>query len=700
LALKLRGALLGAGNIALKSHAPQWARDPVLRERVEIVAVADLAPANLAAVRELLPDARPYADAAELLEHERIDFCDICTPPFTHRSLIERAARAGVHVLCEKPLAPTLADAEAIAAAVRAAGIVFTPCHQYRWSPQWQALRTLLPRIGRVTFAEYEVLRSAANEGNPHWQPTWRTEPALAGGGILVDHGAHIFYQLRSVLGTPRTVGATVGRHLHHGYGVEDTAEVALDYGGCEARIHLTWAARERAIRFRFVGEAGEIVGDDQSLTVRAARTETLRFDDGMSKNSSHAEWYVPLLREFTEAMQGRARDDEPLEEALFVARLTDRAYASSGRTLSLETGEPVVTASDRGVSARTGTARTPVLADLPGSSAGPVPTPVPPRRRRLAIALRVGGGLALVAMAWFLLRRIDWPGFWNAIGTSDPRWLALAAALNLVALGFAAMRWLALLRPLSPLSRWRDAFKALIVGLTVSAVVPARGGEVARMAWLHKRTGLSRIAILSSIGLDQLLNVAGLMLGLALMPWFVGIPPWLRVSAQVALFAFAAFAILILVLRPRQPVPAAEVEGPATPAGLLARVRHGLTAARSARSLGGSLAASLTVWIIELIVMRVALHAVDIDLPMSETLVVLAAVNLMLVFPIAPANLGSFEIGATLGLRGFGVANERALAFAICYHALQIVPIAVLGLLIVGSEGLRGAVAEVGAGG
>jgi hypothetical protein len=295
---------------------------------------------------------------------------------------------------------------------------------------------------------------------------------------------------------------------------------------------------------------------------------------------------------------------------------------------------------------------------------------------------------VAFAVIAFVLLRRLDWAGFWRAIGTSDPRWLALAAGLNLVALGFAAMRWTALLRPLAPLSRWRDSFKALIVGLTVSAVVPARGGEVARMTWLHRRTGLSRVAILGSIGLDQLLNVAGLMLGLALMPWLGGIPPWLQVSARIALYAFAAGAVLILLLRPRR-APAAGDPG-AAPAGILARIRHGLSAARSARALGGSLAASLTVWVIELLVMQVALHAVDIDLPMSATLVVLAAVNLMLVFPIAPANLGSFELGATLGLRGFGVANERALAFAICYHALQIVPIAVLGLWIVGSEGLN----------
>ena len=112
--MRLRGAMLGAGNIALRGHAPQWAHDPRLREEVEIVAVADLSRSNLEAARAWFPQARLYERAEELLDAETLDFCDICTPPSTHRPLVEKAAARGLHVLCEKPLAPTLADAERI----------------------------------------------------------------------------------------------------------------------------------------------------------------------------------------------------------------------------------------------------------------------------------------------------------------------------------------------------------------------------------------------------------------------------------------------------------------------------------------------------------------------------------------------------------------------------------------------------------
>src|SRR5437867_2662290 len=146
-----------------------------------MVAVADLCASNLDAARTLFPPARAYGRAEDLLAGERLDFCDICTPPATHRALIEAAAHRGVHLLCEKPLASTLADALQIEGAVRRAGVIFQPCHQYRYSPQWQAVTQLLPRIGRVYLADYQVHRLAAGEGNPHWEPRWRTDSSLAG---------------------------------------------------------------------------------------------------------------------------------------------------------------------------------------------------------------------------------------------------------------------------------------------------------------------------------------------------------------------------------------------------------------------------------------------------------------------------------------------------------------------------------------
>jgi uncharacterized membrane protein YbhN (UPF0104 family) len=68
----------------------------------------------------------------------------------------------------------------------------------------------------------------------------------------------------------------------------------------------------------------------------------------------------------------------------------------------------------------------------------------------------------------------------------------------------------------------------------------------------------------------------------------------------------------------------------------------------------------------------------------------VLIAINVVIAMPVTPGNLGMLELGATLGLLGFGVPREKALAFAICYHALQSLPVAALGFMVAAGEGLR----------
>jgi uncharacterized protein (TIRG00374 family) len=674
--LKLRGALLGVGNIALDGHGPQWARDSALQREVEIVAFADLSSSNLEAARKLFPEATAYSSAQDLLDREALDFCDICTPPFTHRALVEQAAERGLHVLCEKPLAPSLADAQGIADAVRAAGIVFQPCHQYHYSPDWLVVRSLIPRLGRIHFAEYDVQRTQANPGNPHWAPSWRTDPGRAGGGILVDHGAHIFYQLRSILGEPTTVQATVGTLLHRSYGVEDTALVILDFGECLAQVNLTWASWRRQIRFRFVGERGELVGDDQGVEVVTDVRERIDFGGGMSKGSSHSEWYAPLFQSFAERVRAVDRSSDALEEAVYVTRLITTAYESArtGRTLPL--AEPIGAASlvpadepNPVLSAR--------LAE--GSDVAAMPG-----RSRQARLLRWGSVAALLAAGVWAFHDVAWAPLWGALSTAKPGWILVAALVNLGAVSLQAARWLALVRPLTRLATWGSAFKSLMIGFAFSTVLPARAGELARMQTMSRRTGLPPASVLGSILLDHLVNGAGLLLGLALLPFFFDVPIWIRSGAFATAALFTAAATLVFLLR----TTATSGEGrsrflPVRVAGFFAMAREGLGATRRPRALGLSATASVGSWTLELGVTALAMRAVGLQLPFAAVVLVLLAVNLALAVPFAPpGNIGTIEVGAILALLGFGVAKEQALAFAIVYHLLQVVPIGILGII------------------
>jgi uncharacterized membrane protein YbhN (UPF0104 family) len=297
---------------------------------------------------------------------------------------------------------------------------------------------------------------------------------------------------------------------------------------------------------------------------------------------------------------------------------------------------------------------------------------------------MRAMAGTALLAAGAWTFHDVAWPLLWAALTTARAEWIAAAAVLNLLAVGFQAARWLALIRPLSPMATLRSAFKAMTVGFASSLVLPARAGELARMHFLSRSTGLPRASVLSSIVLDHLVDAAGLLLLVALLPLIVEVPLWVRPGAFGALALFAAGAMLVFAVRPRPEVgapPASLVVGTWT--GLLASARRGLTATARPRALALSFAAALASWVVESNVTAVSLKAVGLPLSYSTALLVLLAVNLAIAFPLAPpGNIGTVEVGATLALVGLGVPKEQALAFGIVYHVLQVAPIGALGIL------------------
>lgn len=338
----LRGALLGAGNIAQNGHLPSYLSDPCVSTSCRIVAAADLSQENLARIVRLVPGIATYRSAAELLACERPDFVDICAPPYAHRELIEHAAGYGCHILCEKPLSLTLADAVALSDCLQAAPIVFLPGHQYHYAPIWQAVTAAIRggEIGTLRYGVISIQRQRANDGNPHWQPTWRTCEALSGGGILMDHGTHLFYQLRAICGRPRRIAAQVDTRLHIGYGVEDTASCYIEYEQALVRLNLTWAAPTRRTVHRYFGDAGILACDETGIRIsRPTGCNSRGFATGFSSGSSHADWYAPLLRDFLSRIKRGDFDREPLAEAVDAIRCATAAYDSArlGLTVDLD---------------------------------------------------------------------------------------------------------------------------------------------------------------------------------------------------------------------------------------------------------------------------------------------------------------------------------------------------------------------------
>lgn len=329
--MSLKGALIGLGNIAVRGHVPAYA-DASVRERMELVAVMDVVEQNREKAAEHLPGARFYTSVDSLLAAERLDFVDICTPPHTHAAYIEAFAKAGIHVLCEKPLVESAAKTAAVEAALAGRRVVFLPCHQYKYSPLWKGIADLLKQgaIGTVTSAQFNVYRLQADAGTAAWNPQWRTNKAQSGGGILVDTGAHYFYLAQYFFGVPKGVSAVLRTLKHADYGVEDTAAVTLEYDGLLVQLTLTWAAGGRANSVFIAGSLGSLSYDGARLILTTSEGAREIPMPDVSDKRQYVAWYAALLGEFARRIESKDQGADGLAEATTVMRLLDLSYRSS----------------------------------------------------------------------------------------------------------------------------------------------------------------------------------------------------------------------------------------------------------------------------------------------------------------------------------------------------------------------------------
>lgn len=231
---ELRGALIGCGFFAVNQmHA--W-RDI---EGASITAICDRDPDRLRIIGGQFGVARRYTDAAALFAGERLDFVDIVTTAPSHRMLVEMAVQHGVPAICQKPFAPTLADAKAMVKACADAGVPLMVHENFRWQSPIQAVRTVLdsgeigtPFFGRISFrSAYDVFSG---------------QPYLATGKrfIIEDLGIHILDIARFLLGDVSTVTARTAR-INPGIAGEDVATMLMDHtGGATSVVDCSYASR------------------------------------------------------------------------------------------------------------------------------------------------------------------------------------------------------------------------------------------------------------------------------------------------------------------------------------------------------------------------------------------------------------------------------------------------------------------------
>lgn len=257
--------LIGCGNIS-RAHLRGYLAVP---NRAAVTAVADVDGAAAAARAEQAGGARAYASYGQMLQEADIDAVDICLPHHLHADAIVAAAEAGKHILCEKPLCLTLAEAERIAAAVETAGVTLMCAHSQLTLPAVHRARALIEAgaLGRVY--ELRTTDSFYNDFDPSTMG-WRAHAATSGGGELIDTGYHPTYLLLYLAGTrPASVTAMLSTHRLTFMEGEDSARVLVRFAdGAVGEVVTSWAyeAAPFTEKFSVVGESGSVWSDGRTL--------------------------------------------------------------------------------------------------------------------------------------------------------------------------------------------------------------------------------------------------------------------------------------------------------------------------------------------------------------------------------------------------------------------------------------------------
>jgi predicted dehydrogenase len=251
-----RGVLIGCGFFA-DNHLHAWHEI----EGATIVAVCDRdrGKAEAAALKHGI--ARVYDDAEAMLVAERPDFVDVATTVQSHRPLVELAARHGVPVICQKPFAPSLADAEAMVAACARARLPLMVHENFRWQAPMQAAAAIIqsgaigtPYFGRVSFRhDFDIYRK---------QPYLATDERF----VILDLGIHLIDVARALFGEVVSLAARTAS-INPIVRGEDVATLLLGHaGGATSVVDCSFLAHRDPNPFPQT--LLEIDGDEGSLLI------------------------------------------------------------------------------------------------------------------------------------------------------------------------------------------------------------------------------------------------------------------------------------------------------------------------------------------------------------------------------------------------------------------------------------------------
>jgi UDP-N-acetylglucosamine 3-dehydrogenase len=310
---KLRVGVIGCGSIAKYRHLPEYAAN----KNVEIVAVCDLIEERVNEFAEQY-DAKAYTNYEELLQSGTVDAVSVCLPNYLHAPVSIAALDQGLHVLCEKPMATSQEEADAMIEAAKRNGKKLMIGHNQRFVTSHQKAKQLIANgeIGKV----YSFRTAFGHPGPEGWsvdgRESWFFEKEKAFIGAMGDLGVHKSDLLRYILGEEITeVGAFVVTNAKADTDVDDNAVcVVKTETGIIGTLAASWAYKKEDNSTVIYGEKGVLRLEDNptySLVAQYATGEVVNYELGkIASNDEGGQNNTHVIEEFVESI---LTDREPI---------------------------------------------------------------------------------------------------------------------------------------------------------------------------------------------------------------------------------------------------------------------------------------------------------------------------------------------------------------------------------------------------
>ncbi|MBN1961133.1 MAG: flippase-like domain-containing protein [Deltaproteobacteria bacterium] len=288
----------------------------------------------------------------------------------------------------------------------------------------------------------------------------------------------------------------------------------------------------------------------------------------------------------------------------------------------------------------------------------------------------------------------VDIQGLWQSLIVSKLPLLLVVAFINFFIIALKAWRWQLIISATQKVGYLLVALTT-VIGFMANNILPMRAGDIIRAIMLGKRGRVSKAMLIASLGVDKIIEGLSMVVVLVVLPFLLPTPYWFRSTAWIlggVMLGLLGLGILInkgskYIWIDKIPLP---LRWRDLLKSILSRMAEGFSVLRRPWQLSKVMIVAIAIWLGQGLMVWLCLRAMSLELSLLAAYLILMVVNVGILAPAAPGNIGTFEFSVVLALSFLGVEKTQALAFALVYHSIQLIPTIIVGIIAFFTAGLR----------